>query len=69
MEKSINLKTAEFKENLYKLINESGLPVVNAYMVFEIVKYELDVAYAKALSEERLAYLEAQKENKNDSEN
>lgn len=69
MEKGINLKTAEFKENLYKLINESELPIVNIYMIFDIVKHELDIAYAKALSEEKLAYLKIQKrESKDDND-
>lgn len=38
-------------------------------MIFDIVKHELDIAYAKALSEEKLAYLKIQKrENKDDND-
>lgn len=56
------MKTVEFKENLYKLINESNLPIVNVYMVFEIVKHELDYTYAEVLTKEKLAYTQAGEE-------
>lgn len=59
------MKTAEFKENLYKLINESGLPIANVYMAFEIVKHELDCVYLETLTKEKTAYRQAEQEGEN----
>lgn len=59
------MKTAEFKENLYKLINESGLPIANIYMAFEIVKHELDCVYLETLAKEKTAYRQAEQEEEN----
>ena len=34
---NINLKSEEFKNNLYSLISNSELPVANVYYIFKIV--------------------------------
>lgn len=67
MKKSINLKTEEFKQALYNLINTSELPIVNIYMVFDKVFQELNFTYEKALSEEQAA-VKMQERNENDEQ-
>lgn len=52
MEKTINIKTEEFKNSLYSLINNSGLPVANAYFVFKLVSQQLQKQYYDALNAE-----------------
>ena len=64
VEKSINIKTEEFKENLYKIINESQLPISNVYMVFKLVEQDLSNAFANALAQERAKYFEEEKNQK-----
>lgn len=52
MDKSINIKTENFKQNLLKLINSSGLPVANVYFVFQLIEKELEKTYYTTLNRE-----------------
>lgn len=64
VEKSINIKTEEFKESLYKIINESQLPISNVYMVFKLVEQDLSNAFVNALAQERAKYVEEEENQK-----
>lgn len=48
--KSINIKTENFKQNLLKLINSSELPVANVYFVFQLIEKELEKTYYTTLN-------------------
>lgn len=52
MNKTINIKTENFKQNLLKLINSSGLPVANVYLVFQLIEKELEKTYYTTLNRE-----------------
>ena len=52
MDKSINIKTENFKQNLLKLINSSELPVANVYFVFQLIEKELEKTYYTTLNRE-----------------
>lgn len=64
VEKSINIKTEEFKEALYKAINESQLPISNVYMTFKLVEQDLSNVFANALAQERAKYIEEEEKQK-----
>ena len=68
MEKSINLKTEEFKNNLYFLINNSDIPVANAYLVFQQLEQELKELYIKTIQEETEQLRQQQKEEQEEQE-
>ena len=65
--KSINIKTENFKQNLLKLINSSGLPVANVYFVFQLVEKELEKTYYATLNQELIE--SSNQEEKNTEEN
>lgn len=52
MNKSINVKTEEFKKNLYSLINNSELPISNVFLIFQLAFRELENLYYTTLNEE-----------------
>lgn len=52
MNKSINVRSEEFKSNLYSLINNSGLPISNVYFIFQLVAQELENTYYGTLNTE-----------------
>lgn len=52
MNKSINVKSEEFKSNLYSLVNNSGLPIANVYFIFQLVAQELENTYYGTLNAE-----------------
>ena len=69
MEDSINIKTEEFKQNLYNLINQSNLPISNVYYVMKDVFKELEGIYLNTLQQERIRRQKTKKEeNKKEQE-
>lgn len=69
MEDSINIKTEEFKQNLYNLINQSNLPISNVYYVMKDVFKELEGIYLNTLQQERIKRQKIKKEeNKKEQE-
>lgn len=50
---TINLQTEQFKQNLYALINNSGLPIVNVLLIFKQTGLELEGIYRQTLKEEQ----------------
>lgn len=52
MEKSINIKSEEFKNSIYNLINNSGLPVANVYYIFKMIFQQIDHQYYDVLQME-----------------
>ena len=49
----INIATKNFKENLTKLINNSGLPAVNVLFVLESIQREVHGAFLAQMQEEQ----------------
>lgn len=58
MEKSINIKTEQFKSNLYNLVNNSGLPISIVYYIFKFVEQDLENTYYGVLNEESETHVE-----------
>lgn len=48
----INTATKNFKEDLTRLINESGLPAVNILLVMETIQKEVHNAFLTQMQEE-----------------
>ena len=48
----INTATKNFKEDLTRLINESGLPAVNILLVMESIQKEVHNAFFTQMQEE-----------------
>ena len=48
----INTATKNFKEDLTRLINESGLPAVNILLVMESIQKEVHGAFLTQMQEE-----------------
>lgn len=48
---NINLKSEEFKNNLYSLIENSELPISNIYFIFKTVSKELEETYNQVIKE------------------
>ncbi len=46
---NINLKSEEFKNNLYSLISNSELPVANVYYIFKIVSQQVEDTYNQVI--------------------
>ena len=51
-EKSINMKTEEFRSALFNIINQSNLPVSIVYYVYKDVGQELENIYYGTLNSE-----------------
>lgn len=66
--KTINLKTEIFKQNLYSLINNSDIPIANAYFVFQAIGKELEETYYQAINEENQQLQQENKEENNKEE-
>ena len=49
----INTATKNFKEDLTRLINESGLPSVNVLLVLESIQKEVHTIFLQQLQEEQ----------------
>ncbi len=67
MEKSINLKTEEFKQNLYFIINNSDLPVANAFLIMQTMTKELEELYYNQIEKENQQLLSQQQQQKIES--
>lgn len=64
MEKTINIKTEELKNQFFELINNSQLPISTVYYLFKDIMQELTDFYNKILADElKQAQEELQKEN------
>ena len=50
----INTATKNFKEDLTRLINESGLPAVNVLLVLESIQREVHGAFQIQMQEEAI---------------
>lgn len=68
VEKSINIKTEEFKENLYKIINESQLPISTVYIVFKLVEQDLSNAFVNVIAQDRAEYFKANEEEQKEKQ-
>ena len=62
----INLQTNIFENQLLQLINNSGLPIANAYLVLRDVYKQITQLYQQQLKKEAAAV--EQENNKTDSE-
>ena len=51
---SINIKTENFKQNLYELINSSQLPIANIYYVIQLIEKEIEKTYYGIINSELL---------------
>ena len=75
MEKSINIKIEELKNQLYGVINNSGLPLASVYYLFKDFMTELTEFYNKSVGEEiqkyeeELAKEQEQEDTANEEEN
>ena len=49
---SINIKSEEFKNNLYSLINQSQLPIANIYFIYKDVFKDLEEFYKDTINKE-----------------
>lgn len=49
---SINLQSEQFKNNLYNLINNSGLPIANVYFILKATGFQLEQKYYEVINSE-----------------
>ena len=42
---NINLKSEEFKNNLYSLISNSELPIANVYYILKVISQQVEDTY------------------------
>ena len=68
MENSINIKTEQFKQGLYNLINQSNIPISNAYYVMKDVFKELEGVYLDTLQSEGIRKQQEKTINKEEQE-
>ncbi len=70
MEKTINIKSEELKNNLYSMVNNANLPFATVYYIFKDFMKELTDSYIEALNTEIEQYNKEQevKEEKPDEE-
>lgn len=55
---NINLKSEEFKNNLYSLISNSELPIANIYYIFKIVSQQVENTYNQVIEKIKNAEIE-----------
>ena len=69
MEKGINLITEEFKNQLYELVNNCGLPISSAYYILKDFMREFTGFYEETVNNELKQYKEeeAKKEKEDES--
>jgi len=69
MEKTINIKIEEIKNELFNIVNNSGLPFSAIYYLFKDFMNDLTNAYNETLNNEYQRYKEEeQKESENENE-
>lgn len=66
---SINLKSEQFKNDLYNLITESELPISNVFFVFQLMCQQLETAYYDVLRKEAQENEKKKEEQQIDKEN
>lgn len=55
-EKSINIKTKDFEQNLLDLINNSQLPPANVYYVLRLIAKEVENSFYATLNDQAIEY-------------
>ena len=71
---NINFKSEKFKNDLYLLINNSGLPIANIHYILQIVSKEIENLYYDTLNkmlkqEQEKALQDKEKEEEQIEEN
>ena len=65
---SINIKSENFRQNLYNLINNSNLPVSNIYFIITLLQKQIELNYYATLNsespEEKITFQEEKEEEK-----
>ncbi len=56
----INLATQRLKEKLIKDIQQSKLPIVNIYLLWQKLEKEIEISYYEALNQEVQQFQETQ---------
>lgn len=46
---NINIKSEEFKNNLYSLINNSELPIANIYYILKVISQQVEDTYNQVI--------------------
>ena len=64
MNKGINYACSELKNNIGKLVNQSGLPIVNIRYILSELLQEVAIVESKVVAEEKEAYEKQLTENK-----
>ena len=64
----MNMTIEELKQQLYELVNNSGLPFSVVYYLFKDFMNELTNAYNETLNNEFKAYQEEQKKKEEEAE-
>ena len=49
---SINLLSEQFRNNLYNLVNNSGLPIANVYFILKMVGFQLEQKFHQVINSE-----------------
>lgn len=61
---SINLQSEQFRNNLYNLINSSGLPISSAYFIIRTVASQLELKYNEVINTENQQLLQLKSKEK-----
>lgn len=66
---SINIKSENFRQNLYDLINNSDLPASNIYFIITLLQKQIELNYYAILNsespEEEITFQEEKEEEEN----
>lgn len=62
---SINLQSEQFRNNLYNLINSSGLPISSAYFIIRTVASQLELKYNEVINMENQQQLQLKSKEDN----
>lgn len=68
MEKTFNMTIEELKQNLYEMINNSGLPFSSVYYLFKDFMREMTDSYYEMVGNEFKQYEKENKEKEEDTE-
>ena len=68
MEKGINLITEEFKNQLYELVNNCGLPISSAYYILKDFMREFTGFYEETINNELKQYQEKEAKKEEEKE-
>lgn len=62
---SINLQSEQFRNNLYNLINSSGLPISSVYFIIRTVASQLELKYNEVINMENQQQLQLKSKEDN----